>query len=265
MIPDGGVGAYNGTMDTDRDIDWFVALGGTVVVFAAAGILEGVNGTVGSTNVALLLTVVVVASALLGGRRGGATTALSAALSYNFFHTRPIHTLRIASGRDVLTVVLLAVTGVAVGELAQHLRTTSRRARGGRDELRLLHDNAERCRTAPSAGPAVFGSTEALARLLGAEAVSFERGAAPTELGRITHTGTLEDVPLRATPAGYDLGAAPITLSVGAAGRTFGHFLVVPTAGHPVPLDARVGAVVIADQLALALAGLDGDLSARPR
>ena len=38
--------------------------------------------------------------------------ALSAALSYDFFFTRPFNSLRIESGRQVLTVVLLLLAGL---------------------------------------------------------------------------------------------------------------------------------------------------------
>ena len=91
-----------------------------------AGVLEGPRATIGSTNVALFLAVVVVAAGVLGRRAGGWITALGAALSFNFFHTRPVHTLRIASGRDVITVVLLAALGGLAGELAHRRQTACR-------------------------------------------------------------------------------------------------------------------------------------------
>ena len=97
--------------ETGTGTDWFVGLGGFGVSLLIAGVLEGPRATIGSTNVALFLAVVVVAAGVLGRRAGGWITALGAALSFNFFHTRPVHTLRIASGRDVITVVLLAALG----------------------------------------------------------------------------------------------------------------------------------------------------------
>ena len=164
--------------------DWFVGLGGFGVSLLIAGVLEGPRATIGSTNVALFLAVVVVAAGVLGRRAGGWITALGAALSFNFFHTRPVHTLRIASGRDVITVVLLAALGGLAGELAHRRQTAVRNAEGGRESTRVLHLNAEECRTATSANAAVLSSTAAITQLLGAESVAFEHGAAGLLVGR---------------------------------------------------------------------------------
>ncbi|HQF93846.1 MAG TPA: DUF4118 domain-containing protein [Microthrixaceae bacterium] len=242
--------------ETGTGTDWFVGLGGFGVSLLIAGVLEGPRATIGSTNVALFLAVVVVAAGVLGRRAGGWITALGAALSFNFFHTRPVHTLRIASGRDVITVVLLAALGGLAGELAHRRQTAVRNAEGGRESTRVLHLNAEECRTATSANAAVLSSTAAITQLLGAESVAFEHGAAGGPGSRrIEHNGTLTGVPLRATPSGYDLGEIPVTIDVTARDRILGRFLVVPTDGHPVSLDARLGAIVVADQLSLALVG----------
>lgn len=242
-------------MDGATSVDWLVGLVGFGATFTVAGVLESGRDTLGSTNVALLLAVIVVAAGIMGHRRGGWTTAAGAALSFNFFHTQPVHTLRISAGRDITTVALLGALGVLVGELARHRQVAVRNARGGRAEVRLLHRNAEVCRTATSADAAVLASTSAIVELLGAESVAFERpGWAAADPGRrIAHNGTLEGIPFRATPAGYDLGDRPLTIDVTSGGRLHGRFLVVPTAGTPVPLDARLGAVAVADQLALAL------------
>lgn len=242
--------------DTGSGTDWFVGLAGFMVALLVAGALESQRSQVGAANVALLLAVVVVAAGVVGRRAGGWTTALGAALSFNFFHADPVHTLRISSGRDIVTVVLLAALGGLVGELSLHRQTAVRNAKGGREGTRVLHLNAEECRTATSANAAVLSSTAAIAQLLGADSVAFERGV-PTvaTTRRIEHNGTLDGIPLRATPAGYDLGELPVTIDVTTHDRVLGRFVVVPTAGHPVSLDARLGAIVVADQLSLALVG----------
>ncbi len=73
----------------------------------------------------------------------------------------------------------------------------------------------------------------------------------------VLHNGTLDGIPLRATVAGYDLGDDPVTIDVAAHGRHLGLVVVHPTAGRPVSLDARLGAVVAADHLALGLTALE--------
>ena len=115
--------AYTGGMTTpqstkaDREgVVWACVAG--IAIIAVSGLLVAVRDTIGNTNVALMLVVFVVAAAVVGGRLAGVTAAVIAALSFNFFHTEPYLTLRVKEGEDIVTVVLLVVVGLAVGELA---------------------------------------------------------------------------------------------------------------------------------------------------
>jgi hypothetical protein len=103
---------------------------GEGVAWAAAGfvaslligvLVEPFRGTVGLENVALGYLLVVVVAAAVGGRAAGLISALSAALSYDFFLTTPYHTLRIDSLSQVITVALLFGTGL-VASLAGRAR-----------------------------------------------------------------------------------------------------------------------------------------------
>ena len=60
-------------------------------------------------------------AAAVGGRTAGLISALSAALSYDFFLTTPYHSLRIDSVAQVITVALLFGTGL-VASLAGRAR-----------------------------------------------------------------------------------------------------------------------------------------------
>jgi len=242
-------------MKNDSGIDWFIGLGGFIASFALAGLLQSARSDIGSTNVALLLALVVVAAGVMGRRRGALTTAAGAALSFNFFHTLPIHSLRIASAKDIATVALLLAVGLVVGELSRLRQRAASGSRIGRVELGMLHANAELCNSRPATNTAVFEATASIARLLGADAVSFERhpNSVGIPRGEIAHNGTLEGIALRATPEGYDLGNDPIAIRVANGAVLHGHMIITPNAGLPVSLDARLGAIVIADQLALAL------------
>ena len=103
---------------------------GEGVAWAAAGfvaslligvVVEPFRGTVGLENVTLGYLLVVVVAAAVGGRAAGLISALSAALSYDFFLTTPYHTLRIDSLSPVITVALLFGTGL-VASLAGRAR-----------------------------------------------------------------------------------------------------------------------------------------------
>src|SRR6266545_3523131 len=71
-----------------------IALGGLAPIVVAAA-LVAVRDHVASVNVALVLGVIVVASGALGGRAAGMVSALTAAASFYFFHTRPYLSLLI--------------------------------------------------------------------------------------------------------------------------------------------------------------------------
>ena len=64
----------------------------------------------------------VVAVATLGQRLATVVGAVSAAVWFDFFQTRPYYSFTINAHDDVVTAVLLLVVGVAVGELAIRTR-----------------------------------------------------------------------------------------------------------------------------------------------
>jgi hypothetical protein len=75
-------------------------------------IFEWFRATVGLENVTIVYLLIVIIAAAFGGRAAGLVAAVSAALSYNFFHTTPYHTLRIDSFAQIATVLLLFGAGI---------------------------------------------------------------------------------------------------------------------------------------------------------
>ena len=103
----------------------WVAIGGAAPIGVAAALVS-LRDHMLNANVALVLVLVVVLAAVGGGRSAGAVAAVSAALSFNFFHTMPYLTLEINSRDDVETTLLLLAVGLAVGQLASYRRHPSR-------------------------------------------------------------------------------------------------------------------------------------------
>jgi Domain of unknown function (DUF4118) len=97
------------------------AAAGFVASLLIGAVIEPFRSTVGLENVALGYLLVVVVAAAVGGRAAGLISALSAALSYDFFLTTPYHSLRIDSVAQVITVALLFGTGL-VASLAGRAR-----------------------------------------------------------------------------------------------------------------------------------------------
>jgi K+-sensing histidine kinase KdpD len=128
----------------DRESTSAVALAiaglGPLVVAAA---LVSVRGHLVNVNVALILVVVVVLAAVSGGRAAGALAAVMAALSYEFFFTKPYLSLRISDGEDIVTTVLLLAIGLVVGELVVIGRRNRQAAGQAQEGISRLHRVAE--------------------------------------------------------------------------------------------------------------------------
>ncbi|MCU1368410.1 MAG: sensor histidine kinase [Ilumatobacteraceae bacterium] len=91
-------------------------VGGPIVAFVLGAATSSIRDQLGATNVGIALAIVVAAAALVS--RGAAlTTAVAAALTFNFFHAKPYHSLRISDSRDVAIVALLAVLGLVISDI----------------------------------------------------------------------------------------------------------------------------------------------------
>ena len=119
-----------------------VSLGGLGSLSVAGG-LVGIRGVIANVNVALVLVLVVIAAASVGGRMAGAMSGLVAAMSFDFFHTRPYGLLKIASVNDLITTLLLLVAGLVVGEMVERSARFKDRLRDDQRQLRRLHRVAE--------------------------------------------------------------------------------------------------------------------------
>jgi energy-converting hydrogenase Eha subunit A len=71
------------------------------------------NGGMTQANVALVMAAVTVLFALLDWL-AGITTSIAAALALNYFHTQPLHTLRVTDSRDMWSIALLFGLGLTV-------------------------------------------------------------------------------------------------------------------------------------------------------
>lgn len=231
---------------------------GLPATVAIGAVMATVRSFFDRTNAGLVLMIVVVAVAALGGRTAGIVTALAAVLSFDFFHTRPYLSLAIDSREDVETTVLLLIAGVLVGTIATANQVARRRQRSGSREIRRIHRVAEAAASGRDAAAVIGIAQDELRDLLGLresrfEAVPFVRDAHPPRLGR---NGAIElqphmDYAVGADGrGGFELPADGVELPVLARSQQIGRFVLVPTPGTAVPLEDRLVAVVIADQVA---------------
>jgi len=97
---------------------------GPVLAIALAWLTGTADDGISVANVALLLAFVCVAAALLRPL-AGVTTSIAAALALNYFHTVPVHSLRMSDPQEATSVLLLMALGLSVS-VATTLRVRSR-------------------------------------------------------------------------------------------------------------------------------------------
>ena len=225
---------------------------GPITALVTAGLLGGIRGDVGSTNVALVLAGVV-AMAALAGRAAGITTALTAALSYNFFHTEPIHSLRINGGRDVATVLLLAGFGVGISEIGAWRRRDSASAHRSQDTSHLLERVVAEVAAGASADEVRPTIEAALTEALALESCRFMPVAKAVLDPKycLPRSGSLVAPSMKFGLGGFELPEDGVHLEVAFGTRLYGSFLLVPRERHGSTLDARRAAIALADLYAI--------------
>ena len=233
-----------------------VAVGGAGVAAAIAvgGLLVPVRHVIGNTNAALVLVVVIVAAAALGGRQAGVMTAAGACLSFNFFHTQPLYTLRVRSANDIWTIALLFVIGIAVGELAVFARRNQTRAII--EQAGVAHLEAVGAMVAENQPPsAVWPAVQAaLLDELGLVDATFEAGdQAGPPIALLERNGRFDNKVMFWSPAGMELPRDGVALPVSAGARSYGRIVLAPSPGQGTTRDQRRVAVALADLLAVTL------------
>jgi K+-sensing histidine kinase KdpD len=236
--------------------DRLVLLAGFAAPLALAAILVPWRASFPNTDAALVLILLVVAVAADGYRPAGFAAALSAAVWFDFFLTRPYEQFSILRRADIQTTLLLLIIGVAVTELAvwgrrQHA-VASRRA-GYLDGISAA---AQAVATGSSPSDLIDQVSRQLTVLLSLRSCHFQHGVAGLgQPARLHHDGTVTagrqawDVDSAGFPRGSDL-----ELLVENGALLQGRFLMAPGPGARPGLEQRLLAAAFADQAGTALA-----------
>lgn len=237
--------------------DRLAVLGALVAPLALAAILVPFRGSFPNTDAALVLILVVVAVAANGYRLAGYLAAVSAAVWFDFFLTRPYERFTITRREDVETTILLLVIGVAVTEIAVWGRR--QHAVAGRRAGYLDGINAAAQAAASGSSPAALIDqvTSQLTRVLSLESCRFQYGAAglgrPARMQADGTVITARQQPWDAGSEGFPPGT-DTELLVEGGGVFQGRFLMTPSPGARPTLEQRQLAVALADQVGAALA-----------
>lgn len=242
--------------------DRVAVLAAIILPLGVAALLVPLRTSFNHTDAALLLVAVVVAVAANGNRLAGYLAAVSSAVSFDFFLTPPYEHFTMDRPADIQTTVLLLIIGAAVTELAAWGRRGNAAASERAGYLNGIYATAQATVTATDASAVTAQVSQQLTRLLSLKTCRFQVGVAGLGASaRLHHDG-------RVTVDGNDwptdsrgLPDAPMELLVQAGGYLQGRFLMQPQQGARPPLENRLVATALAEQVGVALA----DQSPRPR
>jgi K+-sensing histidine kinase KdpD len=234
-------------VSSSTTISRYALVGGPLVAIAIGAATSTVRDQVGASDVGIALAIVVAGAALIS--RGAAlTTAVAAALTFNFFHTRPYHSLRVHSPRDVAVVALLAVLGLVISDLSAWRRRRE-----------VLAHHHERAANASSTVAELLSGVHPVSEVWPAVVRSILDELGVAECGLVHERPA--DLPLisRSASRGTDgvdsfvLPAKGASIEVLAGVTSLGHLVVLPPSGASSLRVERRVIVSLADHIALAL------------
>jgi len=230
-------------------------IGGLLAPLAVAAVLVPWRTHLPNTDAALVLVVVIVAVAVMsGGRRaGGIVAALSAAFWFDLFLTQPYEQLSITRATDIETTVLLLVVGVAVTELAVRGHRHRTHAQIEAAYVSMLHGTAELIAAEAPAYEVIDRVSGHLKALLGLRECVYQDGSLIGRHPLLQPDGHILWDETRWDIEQYGLPRDQLELRVRGGGRYLGRFLLTGEPGTAPSLEARLVAVVLADQVGASL------------
>jgi K+-sensing histidine kinase KdpD len=235
--------------------DQLALAAGLLGPLAVAAILVPLRTHFPNTDAALVMLLVVVAVAANGNRLAGYLAALSTAVWFDFFLTRPYERFTINRQTDIETTVLLLVIGIAVTELAVWGRREHAAASRRAGYLAGIGVTVEA--VAAGAGPPelIEEICGQLTRVLSLRSCRWQYGVAGLgQPARLQHNGQVV-----AGDRTWDVAAAGLPpdteteLLVEHGGLLQGRFLILPRPGTRPTQEQLMVAIALADQAGAAL------------
>lgn len=227
---------------------------GAIVAMCVAGLLGAVRGEISQANAGLILVLVIIGAAAIGGRWAGGATALAAALSFDFFLTKPYGSLAIKSSQDVVTTLLLFLVGVVVGQFANARWREHDRVEAGAAEVAGLFRVASLTADGAHLIQVLEVVQHEVGEVLHLEHCRYEVEPGDATLPELKPDGRI-DAPYIHLGDGFALPADGFTIAVRANGRNLGWLVCTPAQpARGISRDRRRTALILADHLGLALA-----------
>lgn len=203
-----------------------------------------------NTDLALLLVLVIGAIGWMGGWIATIGASLAASIAFDVLDTRPYGTLAISRGSDILTALLLVVTGVLVGSGSARLARYRHSEDGRADALAVVMEASGLVATGQEQRLVAEALAAELKRELQLEECTFRpeppTGTRPT----VARDGSLVGL----TAANRAGRPTVIDLPVWSQGEVVGHYRLVLGRAAPSQYELRL-ALSLADQAGAAMAG----------
>jgi K+-sensing histidine kinase KdpD len=228
------------------------AIGAGVAILAALALVP-LRDVIDNANIALALVLVIVLCGFFGGRWTGAGAAIGAALAFDFFHTQPYLELRIKSSNDVVTTALLLAIGLVAGQVAVVARRRKHVAIERHSNVERVWRVAELAARGGDPDDIVSAVRAELLSLLRLSDCSFSHDKL-LGLPVMKPKGNVPTAQLRYHEGGFELPQTGFAISVHLGDEVFGNLVCVPLPDVGISDTQRHVAIVLADQLALALA-----------
>jgi K+-sensing histidine kinase KdpD len=236
--------------------DRLAVAAGLVGPLALTAVLVPFRTSFANTDAALVLVLVVVAIAAAGNRLAGLLAAVSAAVWFDFFLTRPYERFSVARGTDIATTLLLLGIGIAVTEIAVWGRRQHAAASRRAGYLQGINAAAAAVAAGHSPDDLINQVSHSLIQLLSLQSCQFQYGMAGVgRPARIQNDGSVMLAGRTLDPAEFGLPVAAGTeLLVESRGRLEGRFLLQPDPSARPSSEQMLVAVALADQAGAALA-----------
>jgi K+-sensing histidine kinase KdpD len=226
---------------------------GALSVFVIAGLLVPFRDRLPNADMALALVIPVLLAAVFGGRMSGVMTAVVAALTFDFVFTQPYLSLRISSKDDVWTFVFLVVVAMVAAEVGIRSRRGGVAARESRSELDRVLRVGELSARGADVDDVVSAARAELIGLFSLDECVFQAERSGPELPRLGNRGALEGAPLVAW-GDFLLPTGGVEVPVMGRGRELGRLVLYAAEATRAPIEKRLVAVAIADEVGLTLA-----------
>lgn len=132
-----------------------------------------VSEAYGEVAAALIFVLGITVAGALGGLTAALITALGAFLIYNFYMVEPVLSLRIATGQDVVPLIIFNLCAVVAGTLAGQLKDHAEADRRSNLQLAMLLELSQSLQLAARLQDVLTTIAAATYRLVGAEIALF--------------------------------------------------------------------------------------------